>query len=115
MLQDDTIVAIRGTRARHCSDHPDHIEDPSHGPLVERVHLDPVANEIAGDARLEIGERQDEIGLQREDLVDVRRREGAHARLLAASLRRAHDVAGDANYAVLLAEYRSRSDLPGRD
>ena len=43
------------------------------GPLVARVHLDPAANEIGGDVRLEVGERQQEIGLQREDLVDGRR------------------------------------------
>ncbi|MBV8590731.1 MAG: hypothetical protein JO212_11870, partial [Acetobacteraceae bacterium] len=42
------------------------------GPLVARVHLDPAANEIGGDVRLEVGERQQEIGLQREDLVDGR-------------------------------------------
>jgi hypothetical protein len=31
------------------------------------------------------------------------------------SLPQAHDIAGDATDAVLLAEYRSRNDLPGRD
>jgi hypothetical protein len=49
-------------------------------------------------------ERQHKIGLQGEDLVAVRRREGAHARLLAASLQRAHDIAGDPDDAVLLAQ-----------
>jgi hypothetical protein len=32
------------------------------------VHLDPAANEIGDNVRLEVGERQDEIWLQREDL-----------------------------------------------
>ena len=39
--------------------------------------------------------RQDKIGLQGENLINVGRREGAHARLLAVSLWRAHDIAGD--------------------
>src|SRR5215469_10357975 len=90
--------------AHYCPDHADHFEDPGDGALVEGVHLDPAANEIGNDIRLEVGERQDEIRLQCEDLVDIRRREGAYPRLLAASLRRAHDVAGDADDAVLLAE-----------
>jgi hypothetical protein len=41
-------------------------------------------------------------------LVDIRRGEGADARLLAASLRRAHDIAGDPDDAVLLAEQIQR-------
>ena len=70
----------------------------------------PTANEIGGNVGLQIGERQDQIGLQGEDLVDVRRREGAHARFLPASLRRAHNIAGDANDAVLLAQQVQRLD-----
>jgi hypothetical protein len=33
------------------------------------MDVEPAADEIGGDIRLEIGERQDEIGSQREDLV----------------------------------------------
>ena len=68
------------------------------------MDIEPTADEIRGNLGLEIGERQDKIRPQGEDLVDVRRREGAHARFLAASLRRAHNIAGDADDAVLLAE-----------
>lgn len=50
---------------------------------------------IGGDTRLEGGERQNEIPLYREDLVDVRGGEGAHAGLLTAGLWRAHDIARD--------------------
>jgi hypothetical protein len=64
----------------------------------------PAADEIGGDVRLEIGERQDEVGPQCNDLVDVRRGEGAHPWLLTASMRRADDIAGDADDAILLAE-----------
>jgi homoserine O-acetyltransferase/O-succinyltransferase len=69
----------------HCAEHPDHIENPVDAPLIERVNVQPAANEIRGDVGLEIGERQDKIGLQGENLINVGRREGAHARLLAAS------------------------------
>jgi hypothetical protein len=74
------------------------------------MEVEPAANEIGGDVRLEIGEGQDEIGLQREDLVDIRRGKGADARLLTASLRRAHNIAGDPDDAVLLAEQIQRFD-----
>src|SRR5215469_8354462 len=97
-------------RAHHCPEHADHIEDPGDSALVEGVHLDPAANEIGDDVRLEVGERQNQIRLQREDLADVRGRERAHAGLLAASLWRAHDVAGDADDAVLLPEEVQRLD-----
>jgi hypothetical protein len=48
-------------------------------------------------------ERQDKVGLQRHDLVNVRRGEGTPTRLFTTSLRRAHDVAGDLYKAVLFA------------
>jgi hypothetical protein len=36
------------------------------------MDVEPPANEIHGNVGLEIGERQDEVGLQGEDLVDIR-------------------------------------------
>jgi len=48
----------------------------------------PAADQLGNDLGLEIGKGQDEVGLQCEDFVYVRRCEGAHARFLAASLRR---------------------------
>jgi hypothetical protein len=52
-----------------------------YGPDIEST-----ANEIRGNVGLEIRKRQAKIGLQGEDIVDVRRREDAHAWLLAAGL-----------------------------
>src|SRR5207302_5499170 len=63
-----------------------------------------------GNVGLEIGERQDKIGLQGEDLVDVRRREGAHARFLTASLWWPRNIAGDGEDAVLLTQQIQRLD-----
>jgi hypothetical protein len=101
-------------RIHHRAEYPDHIEDPCDASLIEGVDVDPAANEIGGDVRLQIGEGQNEIGTQREDFVDIRRGEGAHARLLAASLPWAHDIAGDPDDTVLLAEQiqRLKPDLP---
>ena len=68
------------------------------------MNVEPAANEVGRYVCLEVGERQDEIGLQRENLVDIRRGEGAYAWLLTASLWRAHNIAGDPDDAGLLAE-----------
>ena len=64
----------------------------------------------SGDVRLKIGERQNQIGLQRGDLGNIGRREGRDARLLAPRLRRPHHIAGDADDAILLAEQIQRLD-----
>jgi hypothetical protein len=39
---------------------------------VEGMDGEPAADQIGDDIRSEIGERQDEVGLQRQNLVDVR-------------------------------------------
>jgi hypothetical protein len=97
-------------RLYQSTEHPDHIEDPRDSSLVERVDVEPAPDQIGDDVRLKIGERQDEVPLQGEDLLDVRRCEGAHPRFLTASPRRAHEIAGDADDAVLLAEQIQRLD-----
>src|SRR5690348_14104859 len=74
------------------------------------MDVEAAANEIGGDAGLEIGECQDKIEPQCEDLVDVRRCEGADSRFVVASLWRAHNIAGDADDSILLAEEVERLD-----
>jgi hypothetical protein len=59
-------------RIDHRSQRANHIEDPRDGSLIEGMDVEPPANEIHGNVGLEIGERQDEVGLQGEDLVDIR-------------------------------------------
>ena len=51
------------TRIHYCADHPDHIDDPCDAPLIERMDIEPMADQIGGNIGLEIGERQDEVGL----------------------------------------------------
>jgi hypothetical protein len=78
--------------------------------LIEGVDVEPAANEIGDDVGLEIGEGQDEIGLQGENFVDIRRDECAHAWLFAASVCWAHDIPRDTDNSVLLAEQVQRLD-----
>jgi hypothetical protein len=59
-------------RIHHRAKHSNHIEDPRDGPLIECVDVEPAADQISDDIRLEIGEGQDEVGLECEDLVDIR-------------------------------------------
>jgi hypothetical protein len=98
------------TRVRHCPDYPYHIKDLSDASLIKGMDIKPPANEIRGNVRLEIRERQDEVGLQGQNLVDVRRREGTPAQLLTASPWRRNNIARDPGDAVLLAEQIQRLD-----
>ncbi len=65
-------------------------------------------NQVGCDLGLQIGEGEHEIGLERQDLWNVRGDEGRYPRFLAADLRRTHRIAGDADDAVLLAEQIQR-------
>ena len=50
-------------RIDHRTQSPNHIEDPGDAPLIEGMDLESTANEIRRNVGLEIGERQDKIGL----------------------------------------------------
>ena len=54
----------------------DHREDAGHVALVEQMDGEAGAGEILDDPGLEIGEREDEIGLERQDFRNVGRGEG---------------------------------------
>src|SRR4029077_16645455 len=82
----------------------DHREDAGDVALVEDVDGDARADQIGNDVRLQIGEIEHEIGLERQNLRNVRGYEGGNPWLLAADLRRPHRIAGDPDDAVLLAE-----------
>src|ERR1700730_11900598 len=56
----------------HCSQHPNHVEDPRDASLIEDMDIEPPTNEIRGNVGLEIGERQNEVGFQYEDFGDIR-------------------------------------------
>jgi hypothetical protein len=58
-------------RAHHRADRSDHVENAGDASLVEGMYAEPVPNEFGGDVCLEIGEAQDEIRAQRQDLVGI--------------------------------------------
>ena len=68
--------------------------------VIDRVAA---ANQLGGDVRLQIGEGEDQVRLQRLDLVEARVDERRHLRL-APRLGRPHGVARDADDAVAFAE-----------
>ena len=64
----------------------------------------PALDQRLRDVGLDIGEADREVGLEREDPVDLRAGESRDLRLLAPGARRPHREAGDADDALLLAE-----------
>jgi hypothetical protein len=85
------------------AEHPDHLQDLGDAALVERDDIQAAADELRGQIGLEVGEGEDEIRLQRGDLVELRVDERRHLRFLAC-LRRPHRISGDADDAIALAE-----------
>src|SRR6185437_336986 len=68
------------------------------------MHGNVVADQFGDDVRLEIGEGQDQIRCQREDLGYVRRNEGRYPRLFAPHLRRPHRIARHADDPAVFSE-----------
>src|SRR6185437_16822546 len=82
----------------------DHVEDARDIALVERVHRDVAPDQLGRYVGLQVREGQNEVRLERDDLLEVRRDEGRDARLLAPHARWPHRIARYAHNAVLLAE-----------
>lgn len=104
----ELVGARRGTD--QCAERTDHRKNAGDVALVEDVDRDAGANEIGDNVRLQVGEGQHEIGLEREDFWNVRGDEGGNPGFFAANAGRPHGVAGDADDAVLLAEQVQRFD-----
>ncbi len=82
----------------------DVVEDAFDAAMVRDPDLDAGAHEIARDVGLDVGKADREIGLEREDRVDLRADERGDLRLLLARARRTHGESRDADDAALLAE-----------
>jgi len=82
----------------------DVVEDAVDAAVVADPDLDAVPDQFGGDLRLDIGETDDEVRLELEDLADLGAGERADLRLLPARDRGTHGEAADADDAVLLAE-----------
>jgi hypothetical protein len=81
--------------ADECPQRADHVEDFGDRALVERVDGDPLADQRRDDIGLQIGEAENKVRPQIEDLPDIRRREGRDPRLVPPRLGRADTIAGD--------------------
>ena len=68
------------------------------------MHFDAGADEGSCDVGLQVGKAEHEVGLERDDALDIGAGEGRHLGLLAPSARRAHREARNSDNAPLLAE-----------
>jgi hypothetical protein len=76
--------------------------------MVEHVHLDAEADQLRGDVRLQVGKAQHEVGLQFDNLVDLRAGECGDPGFLTPRARRAHGESRDADNACFLAQQIER-------
>ena len=88
-------------------EHANHLQDVCDRALVEREDRQPALDELRRDAGLQIGERQDQIGLERFDFFEARGDERRDFRL-GARFRRAQRVARDADHTMAFAEQIER-------
>ena len=79
-------------RSDQSADGADHRENASDIALIESMDGNACADQLCRDLRLEIGEGEDEVRLERADLRNIGRGEGRNARLLAPDLRRPHGI-----------------------
>ena len=82
----------------------DHLQDLGDAALVEGEHRIAALDQLAGDVGLQIRERQDQIGLQRLDLVDSARAGTTDTARLLPRFGRPDRVAGDADDAIAFTE-----------
>jgi hypothetical protein len=86
----------------------DHVENAGDVAVVEGVHRNIAADQLGDDIGLQVGEGEDQIGVEREDLLEIRRDKRRDPRLLLAHPRRPHRIARHADDAALLAEQIER-------
>ena len=79
-------------RSGQSADGTNHRENAGDIALIESMDGYASADQLCRDLRLEIGEGEDEIRLEREDLRNIGRSEGRNTRLLASDLRRPHRI-----------------------
>src|SRR3984893_11209663 len=79
-------------RSDQSADGADHRENAGDIALIESMDGNACADQLCRDLRLEIGEGEDEVRLERADLRNIGRGEGRNARLLAPDLRWPHGI-----------------------
>src|ERR1700730_2739734 len=79
-------------RSDQSADGADHRKNAGDIALIESMDGNACADQLCRDLRLEIGEGEDEVRLERADLRNIGRGEGRNARLLAPDLRWPHGI-----------------------
>ncbi len=82
----------------------DHRQDAVHAALVEHMHRHARLDQVARHVGLHVGKTQHQVGIDREDLLQVAAGEGKHLGLLLARARRDHGVTRDARNTGFLAQ-----------
>ena len=98
------VIARGVVRADQRAEPHDVVEDAVDAAMVRNPHLDAGLDQLARDVSLDVGKTDDEIGFQREDVVDLRARERGDFRFFLARARRPYDKSGNADDARVLAE-----------
>ena len=99
----DRAIGAPDDRAHHAN----HLKNLGDAALVERNDGVAAPDELGGNIRLQIGEGQDQIGLERLNLVESSIDERRYFRLVT-RFRRPHRVARDADDAIAFAEQVER-------
>ena len=87
----------------HSAEHPDHRQNLCHRSLVEGHDRNAAPDQLRGEIGLKVRESQDEVRIQRLNLVELRADERRHAWLLT-RFGRTHRIARDADDAMALTE-----------
>ena len=81
----ETRRSARAGAADQSAEDADHLQDLGDAALVEHHHRVAALDQLGGDVGLQVGEAEDQVGLERLDLVVTRVDERRHARLRRAS------------------------------
>jgi hypothetical protein len=88
--------------ADHRTQVADHPQNARNTALVKGMNLHPFADQGSGNVGLQVGKRQNQIGLQRQNLWHIGAGKGADTRLFAAHPSWADGISGDPDDPVLL-------------
>ena len=94
--------------ADHAAERAQHAQDVGDAALVEHVDLHAATNQRRRDVGLQVREPEHQVGLQRDDTVDLRAGECRYPRLLAPGTRRTDRETRNADDAPVLAEQVQR-------
>jgi hypothetical protein len=93
--------------ADECADHPHHLQDLGNAALVEDDDRVAARDQFGGNAGLQVGEAEDQVGRERLDAIEAGIDERGDARL-PPRFRWPHRVAGHADDAIAFAEQVKR-------